>query len=198
MSTTEHATSSTVEVSWLVAKATQGAPPRILDVRTPAEFESVHIRGSYNVPLETLKDHRDELAPHLDEDVVLVCRSGQRSQQAGQALAGAGLPGVKVLSGGIVAYEAAGADVERGQQRWELERQVRLVAGSLVLTAVTASVLFPPLKWLGAAVGGGLTFAAVTNSCAMGNVLSRLPYNQTSARDPREVIGQIARREQPA
>jgi hypothetical protein len=59
-------------------------------------------------------------------------------------------------------------------------------------------VLFPPLKWLGAAVGGGLTFAAVTNSCAMGNVLSRLPYNQTSARDPREVIGQIARREQPA
>lgn len=51
MPTTEYAPSATVEVSWLAAKTCQGAPPRILDVRTPAEFESVHIRGSYNVPL---------------------------------------------------------------------------------------------------------------------------------------------------
>jgi 3-mercaptopyruvate sulfurtransferase SseA len=51
--------------------------PRMLDVRTPAEFETAHIPGSYNVPLETLREHRAELLGHLDEQVVLVCRSGR-------------------------------------------------------------------------------------------------------------------------
>ena len=50
--------------------------PRLLDVRTPAEFGTAHIPGSYNVPLDLLKEHRDELRRHLDDDVVLVCRSG--------------------------------------------------------------------------------------------------------------------------
>ena len=40
-------------------------PPRILDVHTPAEFETAHIPGSCNVPLGLLREHRDELArPH--------------------------------------------------------------------------------------------------------------------------------------
>lgn len=197
MTMTEQGRTVTVEAGWLAARAAQGTPLRILDVRTPAEFESAHIPGSYSVPLETLQEHRDELVNHLDDDVVLVCRSGRRSEQAGAVLAGAGLEHVKVLSGGILAWQGAGAEVVRGRQRWDLERQVRLVAGSLVLTAVVGSVLVAPLKWLGAAVGGGLTFAALTNSCAMGNVLSRLPYNQVATRDPYDVIGRIARREQP-
>jgi len=63
-------------------------PPRILDVRTPGEFEGVHIAGAYNVPLDLLREHRDEIRTHLDDHVVLVCRSGQRAAQAEvQALA---------------------------------------------------------------------------------------------------------------
>lgn len=56
--------------------------PRVLDVRTAAEFRTVHIPGSYNVPLDLLREHRGELSPHLDQDVVLVCRSGARAGQA--------------------------------------------------------------------------------------------------------------------
>lgn len=199
MTTTEHGAHGTVEAAWLAEHAGAGRTGpgenlRILDVRTPAEFETAHIRGSYNVPLGVLKEHRDELANALDDQVVLICRSGQRAEQAGTALAQAGLPNVKVLSGGITAWENLGADLVRGHQRWELERQVRLVAGSIVLASVLASVAFPPAKWVAAAVGAGLTFAAIGNSCAMGALLSRLPYNRRGAADPRAVVEQLLAR----
>ena len=146
----------------------------------PAEFETSHIPGSYNVPLPTLQEHRDELRRHLDEDVVLVCRSGGRARQAEQALAGAGLPGLRVLDGGMNAWEGAGGEVNRGRSTWELERQVRLTAGSLVLASVLASTALPRAKWVAAAIGGGLSAAALSNTCAMGMVLSRMPWNRGS------------------
>ena len=67
--------------------------PRLLDVRTPAEFTTAHIPGSYNVPLPLLREHRDELRTHLDDDVVLVCRSGVRATQAETLLGSTGLDG---------------------------------------------------------------------------------------------------------
>jgi rhodanese-related sulfurtransferase len=73
--------------------------PRVLDVRTPAEFETAHIPGSHNVPLDLLREHRTELTRHLDDDVVLVCRSGARATQAERALGEAGAPGLSVLEG---------------------------------------------------------------------------------------------------
>src|SRR5690349_23773982 len=36
----------------------------------------------YNVPLDLLREHRDEITKHLDEEVVLVCRSGQRAARS--------------------------------------------------------------------------------------------------------------------
>lgn len=166
--------------------------PRILDVRTPAEFESAHIPGSYNVPLDTFKEHRAELRRHLDQDVVLVCLSGGRAEQAEKALAEAGLPGLHVLQGGMAAWTAAGAPVAQGKQTWELERQVRLGAGAMVLSSILASTVSPKLKWLAAGVGTGLVTAAVTNSCAMGMLLSKAPWNQGKGTDIEDVIKSLA------
>ncbi|MBW6435849.1 rhodanese-like domain-containing protein [Actinoplanes hulinensis] len=166
---------------------TTGHAPRLIDVRTPAEFETAHIPGSYNVPLDLLREHRDELRDHLDERVVLVCRSGQRAAQAEQALAGAGLPNLRVLTGGIAAWQAARAPVSAGTPRWDLERQVRLVAGGIVLTAVLVSTLVEPVKWVAAFIGAGLAFAGLSNSCAMGMLLATLPYN----RGPRTDLDQV-------
>ena len=168
-----------------------GRPPHLLDVRTPAEFETVHIRGAYNVPLDLLRDHRDEIAEHLDNDVVLVCRSGQRARQAEQTLRAAGLVNVHVLAGGITAWQANGFAVHRGAQRWDLERQVRLVAGSVVLTSILGSIGVPRLKWLAAGVGGGLVAAALSNTCAMGTLLSRLPYNRGSTCDAQTIVAEL-------
>lgn len=165
--------------------------PRIVDVRTPGEFADVHIPGSYNVPLELLEEHGRELAEHLDEDVVLVCRSGARACRAEGALAGAGLPNLHVLVGGITAWESAGGDVVRGEGTWDLERQVRLVAGSIVLTGVLVSAVLPPAKWVAAGIGAGLTGAALTDTCAMGMLLSKLPHNRRDMPDPETVFAQL-------
>lgn len=188
----------TVSATALQARLEQPSAPRLLDVRTPAEFETAHIPGAYNVPLDTLKEHREDIAGHLDEDVVLVCRSGQRAGQAEQALAGVGLPNLRVLEGGMQAWEKLGGPVRRGRQRWDLERQVRLAAGSLVFGSVAASAVVPRLKWLAGGVGAGLGVAAVSNTCAMGALLSRLPYNRGTRHDPQAVIAQLAAAGTPA
>jgi len=170
---------------------TSATPPRVLDVRTPGEFETAHIAGSYNVPLDLLREHREEITQHLDEDVVLVCRSGQRAAQAEETLRDVGLPNVHILDGGISAWEANGFAVNRGAQRWDLERQVRLVAGSVVLSSILASIAVPKLKWVAAGIGGGLTFASLTNTCAMGVALSKLPYNRGATCDAQSIVSQL-------
>lgn len=169
---------------------------RVLDVRTPAEYETMHIRGSYNVPLDTLGEHREELRRHVDEPIVLVCRSGGRARRAEAALRQVGMENLHVLDGGIAAWEAGGQPVERGAERWGLERQVRLVAGSLVVIgAMGAALVAQPLVWLAAAVGAGLAFSAVTDTCAMATVLAKLPYNRTSGCDVNAVVDALRRGE---
>lgn len=167
------------------------APPRVLDVRTPGEFQSAHITGAYNVPLDLLREHRNEIITHLDEQVVLVCRSGRRAAQAEETLRTAGLDNVHILEGGITAWQAKGFAVNRGAQRWDLERQVRLVAGSIVASSILGSLAVPKLKWLAAGVGAGLAGAALTNTCAMGMALSKLPYNRGATCDMQTIITQL-------
>jgi rhodanese-related sulfurtransferase len=164
----------------------------VLDVRTPAEFETAHLTGSYCVPLDLLSEHTAEFAAHLDRPVVLICQSGVRAEQAAQRLAGVGLANLHVLDGGLPALTAAGAPITRGRARWAMDRQVRLVAGSLVLTGALTSLLVPAAIALPIAVGAGLTFSALTNSCAMGAVLGRLPYNRgPAAPTKRDVVAQL-------
>ncbi len=179
---------STTVQRWLA----RGDNVLLLDVRTPAEFEAVHIPGSYNLPLDQLGEHKEELGHHLREPVVIVCRSGNRATQAERLLAEDSTSTMRVLEGGILAWEASGGAVRRGRQRWDLERQVRLVAGSLVLTAVLGSLVFEPAKWIAAAIGAGLTVAALSNSCLMGMLLSKLPYNRGAACDASVVVAQLS------
>jgi rhodanese-related sulfurtransferase len=164
--------------------------PRLLDVRSPAEFETAHIPGSYNVPLHLLREHRDEISRHLDQ-VVLVCRSGNRAAQAELVLAETGMANLHLLDGGILAWQDAGAPLKRGRVRWDLERQVRLTAGTLVLAGVLGSLTLPGLQWFAAAVGAGLAVAALTNTCVMGNLLSKLLFNRAASCDVDTVVRQL-------
>jgi rhodanese-related sulfurtransferase len=151
----------------------------VLDVRSPGEFETSHIHGAVNIPIDRVDSHLREIVSAAGGTMVLVCQSGGRAEQAAGKLGPAGLDHLVLLEGGMNAWEAAGAPVEHGDtQRWSLERQVRLVAGSIVAGSVLASTAFPKAKWVAAGIGSGLTFAAVSNTCMMGNLLSRLPYNQ--------------------
>lgn len=157
---------------------------RIVDVRTPGEFAARHVPGSYNVPLPQLAEHRRELH-EARSPVVLVCQSGRRASQAEEQLVAAGLDAVHILDGGIAAWEAAGLPLARPTPGtnvpWNLERQVRLVAGGIVATSIAVSVALPAARYVAGAVGLGLTVAALTDTCAMGNLLARLPYNCVAA-----------------
>jgi rhodanese-related sulfurtransferase len=151
---------------------------RVLDVRSGGEFDGAHIPGSFNVPLPTLAEHARELAV-LDHPVVLVCKSGSRADQARTKLKGAGKHRVHLLDGGLDGWIAAGGDVTHGNSsRWAMDRQVRLVAGSISLVGIVSSMFVPNAKWVSGAVAAGLTFSAVSNTCAMASVLGRLPYNK--------------------
>ncbi len=166
---------------------------RLIDVRTPAEFESMHIPGSYNVPLDQLSDYRKDLTESVDGPVVLVCGSGVRAKQADNALREVGLKSLTVLEGGITAWEQRGQDVARGTQKWSLERQVRLVAGALAFTgAVGGLLVWQPLALISAFVGAGLMFAGITNTCGMAMLLAKLPYNQGQSCDVRQVINELS------
>ena len=155
---------------------------RLLDVRTSSEYETCHIPGAVNVPLDQLGRYRDLLMV-AEDPVVVVCQQGGRAKQAQDELTGAGGCDFHVLIGGMVAWQQADGAVVKGEQRWGLERQVRLVAGLIVLLSILGSLVVPGLKFVAGLVGAGLTFAAVSNTCMMGNVLARLPYNRGSRRD---------------
>lgn len=184
---------ATIDAAALNDQLSSANPPRLIDVRTPAEFETHHINGAYNVPLDLLREHRDEIAIHLDQRVVLICRSGQRAAQAEESLRKAGLRNVSILEGGISGWQAGGFAVNRGRQRWDFERQVRLIAGLIVALTVLASPFIPHLEWVAFAIGTGLTIAALTNTCAMGMLLARLPYNRAGAScDAATIVNQLA------
>lgn len=164
---------------------------RLIDVRTPGEFASAHIPGSYNVPLDLLRQHRAELTPAHEDPIVLVCASGARADQARTVLEPAGADQLSVLKGGVTDWEQHGGPMNRGSGTWAMERQVRLTAGLLVLTGVLASTAYEPLKWVAGFVGAGLTFAAVTNTCAMSKVLGLLPHNRAHKADAQRMINAL-------
>ena len=179
-----------------LAEAQRAGHVTLVDVRSPAEFQSVHIPGSDNVPLDQLAEHRAEFRG-IGSPIVLVCRSGMRARQAEQSLQEADIPRLHVLDGGVSAWESAGLTVTRGRQAWSIERQVRAIAGGLVLLGALGSVLlWQPLVYLSMFVGAGLLFAGVTDTCGMGLMLARMPWNRGAATcDVSSVLAQLQARQ---
>jgi rhodanese-related sulfurtransferase len=153
----------------------------LIDVRPPGEFAAVHLDGSHNVPLDLVRSRAADVAARLPDPVTLLCASGPRSEEAARLLAEQGCMDIEILQGGLQAWRAADGDVVAGKGTWAMERQVRLAAGSFVVAGVLGSVITPKLKWLSAAIGGGLIFSALSNTCGMARVLSLLPYNRRGA-----------------
>jgi rhodanese-related sulfurtransferase len=152
-------------------------------VRTPIEFREVHVEVARNVPLDqldvaALMQTRNGSA---NEPLYLICRSGGRGQQACEKFLKAGFLNVINVEGGTMACVEAGLPVLRGKKSISLERQVRIAAGSLVLLgALLGWFVHPAFIGLSAFVGAGLIFAGVTDTCGMGMILARMPWNQCS------------------
>lgn len=183
-----------IDAGSLRAELALGTSVKLLDVRTPGEFQSGHIDGSVNVPLDQIDSNLGRIVGGANGRMVVICQAGGRASEAAGKLSAAGATDVVVLDRGMNAWTAAGAPVKStGEQRWALERQVRLVAGGIVATSIIGSIWEPRMRFLAGGIGAGLVFAAVSNTCAMGKMLMKLPYNKGSVGDVEQAIDCLCR-----
>ncbi len=153
----------------------------VIDVRTPVEFRELHCKYARNTPLDSLDPHSIMAArvTSKDEPVYVICRSGQRAEKACEAFLKAGFTNVINVEGGTSAWDTAGLPVVRGKKAVSLERQVRIAAGFIVLAGALLTQFVDPLWFVVPAfVGAGLMFAGITDTCAMGMMISKMPWNK--------------------
>lgn len=152
----------------------------LVDVREPSEHAGERIVGSRLVPLSSFNP--TQLPREPGKKVVLHCLSGTRSAEAGRKLLEAGFARVYNLKGGLHAWKGAGYATEYNPNApISIQRQVQIIAGTLVLVATVLGVAVSP--WflvVSGFVGAGLMFAGITNTCGMALLLAKLPYNRCS------------------
>jgi len=156
----------------------------LIDVRMPTEFREVHADGAINVPLDSLDPRAvaNSRNGRSDQPLYVICKSGNRSTKAVQKFLDAGIDSVVNVDGGTTAWVSAGLPVVRGKKAVSLERQVRIAAGSITLIGSLAAIATGNVYLAGipAFIGAGLMFAGITDTCGMGMMLARMPWNKCS------------------
>ena len=155
-----------------------GGECQVIDVREFSEFNSERIADAQLMPLSNFEKHAEVI--DRSKPVYLMCRSGNRAKQAAERLLSRGFTDIHVVQGGMGAWAEASLPVLKGESKvWSLERQVRFTAGTIVLLGLIAGILVHPyLLLISAFVGGGLVFSAVTDTCGMGMMLAKMPWNK--------------------
>ncbi|BAY28219.1 rhodanese-like protein [Nostoc carneum NIES-2107] len=150
----------------------------LIDVREPAEYAGEHIAGATLVSLSSFDPHK---VPQ-DGSIILYCRSGNRSAMAAQKLFSAGFATVTHLSGGIGAWKEAGLPTTINRKApMSLLRQVQIITGSSVLLGTLLGAFVSPwFLLLSGLMGAGLVYSGITDTCILGMMLAKLPYNQRS------------------
>lgn len=165
----------TIDIAELVLHL--GSPDaQWVDVRSATEFAAGHVPGAVNIPMDQVESRLGDFSPSLP--IMLICKSGVRAHMV-SALLRPCQQDVRVVEGGTDAWVRAGLPlVVSTKTIWSLERQVRLAAGLLVtLGAVLAVSVSAHWVYLSGLVGLGLTFAGLTDTCPMGILLGKMPWN---------------------
>ncbi len=153
---------------------------QLIDVREAIEYRQEHLTGAELISLSRFDP--ENINHHPGKNIVIYCQSGNRSNQAVKKLADLGCNHAFSLEGGLLEWKRKGYPTQINQNPpISLMRQVQIVAGSLVVTGTLLGVLVSP--WfliLSGFVGSGLVFAGISNTCALGMLLAKLPYNQRS------------------
>ena len=162
-----------------------GAAVDLIDVRTPVEFREVHVGFARNLPLDQLEAGQVQAQRQSsDQPLYVICRSGSRGRQACEKLIAGGVTNVVNVEGGTLAWDQAGLPVVRGKKAISLERQVRIVAGSLVFIGSLLAITNPWWLIVPGFIGAGLTFAGITDTCGMAMMLAKMPWNQVAPSAP--------------
>jgi rhodanese-related sulfurtransferase len=174
-------TVKTISPQELATKQKLGEPIELIDVRTPLEFQEVHCTFARNIPLSDLDAHKViAQRPNANAPLYIICKSGSRGRDACEKFGATGYTVAVNVEGGTTAWADAGLPVNRGKKAISIERQVRIVAGSLIVLGVALSFVSPWFLGISALIGSGLVFAGVTDSCGMGLILARMPWNRAA------------------
>ncbi|MFI2292490.1 rhodanese-like domain-containing protein [Streptomyces niveus] len=171
----------------------------VIDVRTPGEYAGGHLPGALNIPLDQIQRALPDIRYAAERgDILVVCASGARSENACRILADNHIP-TATLSGGTGAWAAEGHELNRPQgatrATWGMERQVRFTAGTIVLIGLLLGLLVhPAFQILSAGIAAGLVFSALTNTCGMAAVLARLPHNRPRPADLDNTLAELRNR----
>ena len=155
----------------------------ILDVRTAAEVQAESLPNCIHIPLHELRAER--LQEEISKSgkpvslVYLLCQAGRRAEMAANQLKDKINAELCIIDGGMNAVKQAQIPVQKtGKTVISLERQVRIAAGFLVLVGVALGMLINPnFYFLSGLVGAGLMFAGITDTCMMGMLPARMPWN---------------------
>lgn len=156
----------------------------ILDVRTAAEVKASALPDCLHIPLHELTPTRlqDEIekSGKNGAQVYLLCQGGKRAEIAADQLKGNLNAELVIIEGGMNAVSAAQIPLQQsGKAVMSLERQVRIAAGFLVLIGVILGfVVNSGFFVLSGFVGAGLMFAGITDTCMMGLLIARMPWNR--------------------
>ncbi len=153
---------------------------QVLDVRTRVETSTQSISGALHVPLDELNSSEalEQLAK-IQGELYLLCKSGKRAGMARNQLSEKIGAKLTVIDGGIDALANCGLKTRSSNSVWSLERQVRFTAGMIVVIGCLVALFAAPgAVWIPLLVGCGLMLAAATDSCAMGLLLARMPWNR--------------------
>jgi rhodanese-related sulfurtransferase len=155
----------------------------LVDIREPNEFAREHILGARLVPLAGLDVHDFDRERAAGKAIIFHCQSGRRTASNAARLIATGFTETYVLEGGLEGWRAAGLPSHLDRSKpIELQRQVQIAAGSLVVLGIVLAALVSPwFVLLSAFVGGGLVFAGATGTCGMANLLMLMPWNKADA-----------------
>lgn len=176
---------TTIDPSDLQRQLSSDPTLKLLDVRTPVEFETIRAQSAHNVPLDQLDASRYvevQLSKLPDgTPLYVICKMGGRSLQACEKFVAAGFSNVVNVTGGTDAWHAAGLPVIQSERKTlPLDCQVRLAAGVLVLIGAGLSFLNPWWALLPMFIGAGLAHSGATNTCAILPMVAKMPWNRVS------------------
>ena len=150
----------------------------LLDVRTDQELKAVSpkLDNLKHVPLQSLSSSLASLSNQMSYYVL--CRSGHRAIMAATILMQKGFPKVAVIDGGLNAWQKENLPTRKTKTAVAIERQVRIMAGSLILIGSLLCLLNIWFVIIPLWVGAALVFAGVSDTCLMARLLMKLPYNR--------------------
>lgn len=150
----------------------------LIDIREPDEYAREHIPGAKSLPISALDG--SDLTLTAGQHAIFHCKSGMRTDSHCARLAQHVSGEAFMLEGGLDAWRASGLPTAKDENApLEINRQVQITAGSLILIGVLLGWFVSPVLFgLSAFVGAGLMFAGISGWCGMATLLQAMPWNR--------------------